>query len=70
MCIDTVLLPNVSQYADISIYCCISNSCYVYSNVHGRDVCTPSTNIRTINTYKHPSTIKKSICTCAATTLT
>ena len=25
MCIDTVSLPNVSRYGDISIYCCISN---------------------------------------------
>ena len=24
MCIDTVSLPNVSWYGDISIYCCIS----------------------------------------------
>ena len=24
MCIDTVSLPNVSQYGDILIYCCIS----------------------------------------------
>ena len=25
MCINTVSLPNVSRYDDISIYCCISN---------------------------------------------
>ena len=28
MCIDTVSLPNVSRYADISIYCCISSFHY------------------------------------------
>ena len=26
MCIDTVSLPDVSRYDDISIYCCISNT--------------------------------------------
>ena len=26
MCIDTVSLPNVSRYGDISIYCCISST--------------------------------------------
>ena len=33
MCIDTVSLPDVSQYDDISIYCCIS-SMYVYVLVY------------------------------------
>ena len=27
MCIDTVSLPNVSRYDDISMYRCISNVC-------------------------------------------
>ena len=27
MCIDTVSLPYVSRYGDISIYCCISSVC-------------------------------------------
>ena len=28
MCINTVSLPNVSQYGDISIYCCISSAMF------------------------------------------
>ena len=31
MCIDTVSLPNVSRYDDISIYCCIS-TCHTELN--------------------------------------
>ena len=29
MCIDTLSLPNVSRYGDISIYCCISISNFI-----------------------------------------
>ena len=32
MCIDTVSLPNVSRYGDISIYCCNSNASYKTSH--------------------------------------
>jgi len=37
-CIDTVSLPNVSQYDNISIYCCISNG--YYTNSVDTELCT------------------------------